>query len=117
MFKHTSNQGITVLVAEMEDDHLMNTINVFCSKIKAARIRLDSNIEISNSSKHLYDTDKIDERAIGKSFKTLTEKVSKYVFEASVRGLDVSKKLQDAYGRKGSLAEKISIDVSPNSHF
>lgn len=97
---HVTKEGDKLLIVEMADDHLISTINLFCKQVKQYREALDNPKEFKKSEEYLYGKDKIGENEAGNRLVSLTDKLSVYVFEASIRGLDVAKMLQEAYGRK-----------------
>lgn len=109
--KHKTKEGVTMLIAEMEDVHLIATINIFCNNINTFREVLDNPKELKKSEKVLYGSDTMSEGEAGGKLLSLTDKLTSYVFEAAIRGLDISSMLQIAYGRK------VAVDVSPKLNF
>lgn len=109
--KHKTKEGITMLIAEMGDEHLLSTINIFCNNINTFREVLDNPKELKKSEKILYGSDTMSEGEAGSKLLSLTDKLTSYVFEAAVRGLNISNMLQIAYGRK------TAVDVSPKIDF
>jgi hypothetical protein len=91
---HRTTEGREMLIAEMDDSHLLNTINLFCRRIGEA-------IQIMNREENLV-TDKViahlqprysAANLMAKARQELTEidqKIAPYVVEAALRGLTVS---------------------------
>lgn len=106
MFIHYTADGHMLLVAEMSTEHLTNTINLSINRIKELSKFIDmlNNGEISKiSALHeavyggIYnDSHKDKARSLLKSF---IMNLPKYIMEASLRGIDTTTKLQEAFGR------------------
>ena len=94
---HTTKDGIVMLIADMDDEHLSNTIGLFCRKIKAARLHIQKPKKTDFLSSLFVDEDDIDHEAI---IKKSTERLLWYIFEASIRGMIFSGMLQQAFGRE-----------------
>lgn len=109
--KHKTKEGVTMLIAEMGDEHLLSTIAIFCNNIGTFREILDNPKELKKSEKILYGSDNMSEGEAGSKLLSLTDKLTSYVFEAAIRGLNVSGMLQKAYGRKAE------VNISPKIDF
>jgi len=109
--KHKTKEGITMLIAEMEDNHLLSTINLFCNNIATFINVLDNPKELKKSQQVLYGAEVMSEGEASNKLVSLTDKLLPYVFEASIRGLNVADMLQQAYGRKAyeTITPKIEI--------
>jgi hypothetical protein len=106
---HTTAEGHEILIAEMENDHLLRTINLFCRRLAQA-------IQIMNREENLT-TDKVIAHLqprysaaslMAKARQELTEidrKIAPYVVEAALRGLTVSHLLQKAYQRDAQIGQ------------
>ena len=91
---HKTAIGHEILIAEMEDEHLLRTINLFCRRLAQAS-------EIMNREENLT-TDKVIAHLqprysaaslMAKARQELTEidqKIAPYIVEAALRGLTVS---------------------------
>lgn len=104
--RHTTKNGESILVCQMDDRHLWNTLKMYCRKIKAARKVLEGKA---------VPVDPILGAVIGEATpieqhtKARQELMSShhalmhFVIEAAVRDFDVQSVLQDAYGRDQGL--------------
>lgn len=107
---HTQENGVSMLIAEMDDDHLTNTIQMLCTKIQLlGEIISTKNVEFENPIVQALmpklDTANIQKQAKEK-LQSFDQIIKPYVHEAALRGLDVSKMLQDAYQRKTALPSR-----------
>ena len=108
--KHKTSDGSTLFIFEMEDSHLVNTIKIFCGNISTFREILDNPKEMKKSEKILYGDSLMSESEAANKLASLTDKLAAYVFEAAIRGLNISEMLQVAYGRKTSMIITNKID-------
>ena len=102
---HTTAEGQSLLICQMEDGHLFNTINLHCRSIKNARLVIEQgSVELPTIAKILtgnkfdYERQVINAEA---TIKSSHNKLQPYIVEASLRGFNISELLQDTYGRKG----------------
>lgn len=111
MHEHKTANGEKVLICAMEDDHLKNTIAYFLRPLADATQRLSRDLEApkerSERAKFLYGDRPMAMTAYeyGELYKESVEKIGPYLFEANVRGLDVSDLVHKAAGRTGADAE------------
>ena len=108
--KHKTSDGSTLFIFEMEDSHLVNTIKIFCNQVSTFRDVLDNPKEMKKSEKILYGDSLMSESEATNKLASLTDKLAAYVFEAAIRGLNISEMLQVAYGRKTSMIITNKID-------
>lgn len=110
--KHTTKDGTVMFIAEMEDDHLKNTILMITNTLRAAKLALGGNVGLSKFNKAMFGIDDVTNEAKAKSLiQSCYDKVCPYVFEAALRGLDISKQLQDVFEREG----RIEIGLLPGA--
>lgn len=116
---HTTADGTTLLICQMEDSHLVNTISLHCRKIKNARLVIEQgSVELPTIAKVLTGNKFDYERQIVNAEATIKSSHSKlqpYVVEASLRGLNISELLQDTYGRKTDSGVDKLTQVSTES--
>jgi hypothetical protein len=104
--KHTTTTGSTILIAEMEDSHLINMINLVSRKILELQNRLKT--PSSNYQQVLYGLPKVNEETIAKAIREFIQKLYPYLAEAYLRGLtEPLVFLRMAVGREKAL-DKIS---------
>lgn len=101
---HQTADGRSLLICQMDDSHLMNTISMYCRNIKNARLVIEQgNVKLPTVAKVLTGNKFDRERQVANAESTIRSshnKLQPYVMEASLRGLNISELLQDAYGRK-----------------
>ncbi len=110
---HTTKDGQSMLICQMEDRHLSNTIKSFCREIEKCRKVItqpsveDQMIAIFNSG---YSQANLKEQA-GKQLKIYHERLQRYLGEALLRGLNLSNELKIAYGRTGQVTNTFNITL------
>lgn len=100
MFKtHTTEDG-EILIAQMTDDHLINTIKLHCRKICQYRALAENGITSNVFLKVLAGVNDAAARKEAESqIRVRHALLTEYVIEAALRGLSVAPYLQTAYGR------------------
>lgn len=108
--KHTTKDGKTMLIAEMDNNHLSNTINLICSRISDIAQILDSGTPLKSMTKSqavMLNIDEvykeIDEEHLEDILHSATEHLQPYVFEASLRDMNVTPILQRTFKRSEAL--------------
>lgn len=113
---HVTKDGRKILIASMENDHLINTIKLYCNNIKSSLNFIDNYSNLKESEKLLYFSKRdIDEESIENAKSTIQANInnlSSYVFEACIRNLNISEYLQDAFNRKDILNKQNVITES-----
>lgn len=98
---HRTREGTRMLVSQMTDDHLVNTITLICNQITEARAQLDANIGITAFKAAIY---RINPKTISEQAKQalpgLIRSLYPYVTEATLRGLSITPLLQQTFDRK-----------------
>lgn len=107
MYKiHTTREGDSMLVCQMTDSHLTNTVKLFCKQMIEARKLLEGGSLSSDPLLEIlapqFNAKAIRERAES-AIKAIHEALPPYVVETALRGIDVGYLLQEAYGRRGQL--------------
>lgn len=101
---HKTAEGDTMLIAQMENDHLTNLIKRVCKRIKDARLMLDVDVKFDGSVLlSMLNPDFSQQRVVEevtRSIKRDDEYLKPYIMEACLRNLNISKFLQMAYGRE-----------------
>lgn len=103
---HTTANGDKMLIAQMDDDHLKNTIGVYCTRIKSQIQMIDRLATLKESEKILYGFQQSDVNMTNKAAEEINSAasgMSAYIVEACIRDINVSKIVQDAYGRTSSI--------------
>lgn len=93
-----------MLICQMEDDHLLCTIRLYCRKLQQAQAVIANTalldpITATLSSLCPEDT----ARQAKASMRAMHERLMPYLAEAALRGLSVTTELQAAYGRSTAI--------------
>lgn len=115
---HKDKEGKKYLIAEMENEHLVNTIKVIANNIKDLCSLVDSGVGALSLSKSQMVTtgvkkiiDKVDDRAVTARLESTIQHIGPYIMEAVIRGLDVSKYIQEALGRSAKINPVYNINL------
>lgn len=101
---HTTRDGEKMLIAQMTDQHLSNTISLLCRDIAQAAAVLNQGYQVDPVTQALSGINTESVRAAAEETVRQTHAVlSPYVFEAALRGLRIQHGLQSAYGRSGQI--------------
>ena len=114
MYKlHTTSEGDSMLVCQMTDRHLTNTIRLLCKRMVEARALLDRARALLDSNSLTCDpllgilAPQFHAKAVREktesAIKLIHETLPPYVLEAALRGIDLGYLLQAAYGRREQL--------------
>ena len=99
---HTCADGRQLLIVDMTDMHLLNTIGMHCRNLSQIRETLEQSQKYDSDIlfSALSDFNMKDLKASAKlTIKKTHEMLKSYVFEAACRNLNVSLMLNTAYGR------------------
>lgn len=120
--KHITRNGESMLVVEMNDSHLFNTIQLMCNQIKDIRASVDpGDSTMSTLDQELYQVKPIDAAEAARRIKDKAEALYPYLAEAWLRpaiiqGVQVV--VQDAFGRIGGIKRATRLVLSSgNSEF
>lgn len=105
---HKTKDGRTMLIAEMADSHLVNTVKLMIDRIFVLKLHIETPTTFSNKlSQKLYGTRMIDEESALQLIPHLIDGLQDYLAEAWFRRIDVpqetQEKLESILGRKGQL--------------
>lgn len=98
---HRTADGQTMFISQMETSHLENTIKMYLKNIKECT-EMISNVNIQNNIDLLLawvDNESVKEKAKN-VLKQAYSELWKYLIEAYIRGIDLSKEFQETFGRK-----------------
>jgi len=107
MYKtHTTTQGKSMLVCEMGDQHLVNTIKFFCRKLQIVVEKARASQPLDRYEKALYGLKQISPEDAADLTRRMAEVMAPYVLEATLRGLSdqITKDIQLAYSRDKAVA-------------
>ena len=117
---HTTEDGQTMLIGQMSDDHLKNTIKRLCRELKQCSMILSNQAVIDKTGllqaiNENYNTEEMKERA-EMSAKGIHESLKNYVLEASLRKLDISENLQETYQRTQRMGNNAELILKGINH-
>lgn len=115
---HETRDGQEMMICQMSDEHLLNTIRVYCTKIEQC-VKVINGIQNIEGGKLIavlnpkYSQENMIEQATY-TIKKLDKNIQPYIMEAALRGINVTELIQKAYQRKAKIAtpESILIDSS-----
>jgi hypothetical protein len=101
---HTTRDGDQMLIGQMEDSHLFHTIKLHAANIQKAQAALMNSNSMGLMTEILSGADpkQIREQAT-ESIKMSHSRLTPYVCEAALRGMNISPILQQAYGRTSAI--------------
>ena len=107
MYKiHTTSDGDSMLVCQMNDTHLTNMIRLLCKQMVEAKALLDggslSGDPLLGILAPQFNAKAVREKAEA-AIRLIHETLPPYVLEASLRGIVLGTLLQAAYGRREQL--------------
>lgn len=102
---HRTKEGQIMPINTMEDKHLINTINLFITKLDDAKWVLEENDSAFYRAVNGIEMDKSGAKNYANNF---VEVVSPYITEAVIRGLNLVEQrenMQNLLGREGRVKE------------
>lgn len=105
---HNSNDG-PIMICQMDDSHLTNTIRLFCRRITQVRAAAQAPPDGDDYSRALYSIRKMDAETAGEINRLALTKLYPYLAEALLRGLDVREHLVEAVGRDKGLNDQTAL--------
>lgn len=106
MFTHTDATGRTMLVAEMTDSHLLNTIKMYLTRVKQCSEYIDAvengePVKVNALQRTFYgdQANPMKKDMAEKLLKTSIASLPRFVMEACLRGLNVTSELQETFKR------------------
>ena len=101
---HVTKDGRKMLIAEMDDNHLENTIKYVLRQIAMAKALLDGNIKQSKFDNAIYGKYKqFDEEDLSDLLRNRTQIIQFYLGEAMLRGMSFTNELQEVFERNEKL--------------
>lgn len=102
---HRTKEGDVMLVAEMEDSHLLNTIRLMLRNLaEARRIAESGNVRSDYFATVLSGRDpKAAQRQAKEMMMGIHATVQPYIAEAALRGIEITALLRVTYGRDKAL--------------
>ncbi len=116
---HTTKEGDALLVAEMEDRHLSNTIKLYCRAIIQARQAWEAQLGLDHSLKaqlehRLYGRKEVDVEAVARAMRATIERLTPYLAEAFLRPAVIAScqaAVQAAIGRSEALPRESGLPL------
>ena len=113
--QHTTREGKTMLIGQMDNSHLINQIKLLCSKIGQAKAAARGCAQFDIYTARLYGVQLIDAEQAADVVGQLAGRLLPYVFEAVLRGLqeDIRPLLTAAFERDAALPGELPALPSP----
>lgn len=102
---HKTFEGDEMYIAEMDDSHLKNTIDLHILNFKKAAKALNKK-DTNTINGILYKNVGMTAEKAKWHINDISEKLPAYIMEAVIRGIDYSKQLQEIFGRSAQLYEE-----------
>ena len=114
--QHTTREGKTMLIGQMENSHLINQIKLLCSKIGQAKAAARGCAKFDTYTARLYGVQLVDAETAADVVGQLAGRLLPYVFEAMLRGLqdDIRQYLTTAIERDAALPGELPALPSPS---
>ena len=115
---HKTKAGDSMMISQMEDDHLSNHIKLLLRKIDSAKNALDANMKISKFQSAMYGVNNESlEKKASKVIKDMAEKLYPYLAEAMLRGISFTKELQKTFERStAEIRIQVELDLLDSTH-
>jgi hypothetical protein len=105
---HKTKESDIMLICEMEDSHLANTIRYFGRKLESMR-RLADNGKISEYEKRLYNRQSISQTDLADITKEVANRLAPYALEASLRGLPITEDIRRIFMRTQKVERQTDV--------
>lgn len=86
--EHRTKDGNVMLIAEMTDSHLKNTIKLFIRKMMEVRHACATQPELGPMERAMYGISEADPTEGGRLLRVITQKLYPYLAELFLRGID-----------------------------
>jgi hypothetical protein len=96
---HQTSDGKIILIANLEDSHLKNIVNLHIIRIKQAKEILSQGATFKIQEALLNHSSSNLEAKMLKQIKVAAAALPAYIMECAIRGIDYSKELQNAFDR------------------
>lgn len=113
--KHCTRDGRKMLIAEMSDEHLQNTVKLKMANIAKLQRGLVEAPQINPYHARLYGMPKLDIDEAAEHSRQIIDSLYPYLSELYLRGLnDLAKPLRKLIGRSGQLTSGVGLLPSSN---
>jgi hypothetical protein len=114
--KHKTQGGVTLMICEMDDQHLINTIKIILRKINAINLFSMSENNIDDYEMELYEYPKVNKKDAAKLTKKASLALAPYILELCLRGLpnEITIDLQKTFNRTKQFIRKHNIPLLLN---
>jgi len=113
--KHKTKDGKEMLIMQMNDGHLYNTIKMICREVKECAAVLEADFQPDNAvfAALIPEANSEDiKRKARNDIQIYYSRLTHYVFEASRRNIDISRPLQEAFGKE-KLQGRLTSTANP----
>lgn len=115
MKKHTTEDGRSIFVSEMPDQHLKNTVNVLINNAQAMKALIKGGAGPETITEIIHGVSRKQQIGVAREkVKSIYVNLAPYIMECMIRGIDFSKELADAFERDKSAinnALPLSLEI------
>lgn len=114
--RHTTSDGTTMLVAQMADSHLMNTINVILRRMREVQSTVGIGADMSDFDKAFYGVQEVSEQEAASVMRAMLKRLYPYLAEAYLRDLGTPRvALAEMLGRDCALSVAAPLSLPSGS--
>lgn len=108
--KHRTRDGTTMLIAQMDDEHLCNTIYCLLRKVQEAQMAAQNIDTATKFQRRLYNLPEVSEEEVADMTRAVIQGLYPYLAEAYLRGLEGPRLvLVEVLGRKDAVSMGVPL--------
>jgi len=114
--KHKTREGQIMMICEMDDKHLLNTIIMNLRTIKDIIFIANTTEPLDLYEAELYGHKKINKKQAAQFTKEFAKKIAPYILEATIRNIvtELIPEIQRTFNRNTMYIKKLSLNFLPN---
>lgn len=94
MLKHTTKTGEELYLMDMDESHLINTMNLYIRNFRLAKSLVNGEKEIDNFKSRYYKREsKLENPEL--YIDNFDEKIAPYIYEAALRRIDITEQINE----------------------